>query len=97
MIKIQPRHDNIYVQFEKPLEKVKKLYVPEEHRERTRVGTIMVIGEKVTSFKPGERIIASYFAGVPLELPQYDLDPVIDRIMRESEILATIGEAEGEE
>jgi co-chaperonin GroES (HSP10) len=85
------------MKFDVPLEKVKKLFIPDEHRERTRVATIIRVGEEVQAYKPGDRVITSYYAGVPIELPHHDLDPVIDRIARESEILALIVEVEGEE
>jgi co-chaperonin GroES (HSP10) len=94
---IRPRNDNIYIKFDKPIEQAKKIFLPDDHRERTRLGTVIAVGDEVKYFKEGDRVIASYFAGVPLELPQYDLDPVIDRIVTQSELIAFIDEAEGEE
>uniref|UniRef100_A0A6M3ISB1 Putative chaperonin n=1 Tax=viral metagenome TaxID=1070528 RepID=A0A6M3ISB1_9ZZZZ len=97
MVSIRPCGERIYIKLDPMIDQVKKLFIPDEHKEQTRLATVLVVGPDVKGFKPGDRVIVSWYAGIPISLPQYDLDPVRDRIVTEREIHSFIDGAEGEE
>lgn len=93
-LKIEPQGDRLHIKLDPMVEMVKKLYVPEDHREPTRIATVLEIGDQVTKFKPGQKILASFYTGVPIDMPQYDMDGTLHKIATESEILALVSEEE---
>ena len=91
-MRVAPQGDRLYVRLDPMVEKVKNIFVPDDHREPSRIATIKEVGPEVKKFKVGDRILVSFYTGVPINLPQYDLDPALDKIATESEILALVHE-----
>jgi co-chaperonin GroES (HSP10) len=79
------------------VKQIKKIFVPDDHKEPSRLAEVLAIGEEVTKYKVGDKVLVSFYTGVPIFLPQYDLDPVIDKIATETEILGLVFEEEKEE
>jgi len=80
-----------------------RLIVPDMHSERTRVGTVVLVGPDVgidirtrefraNRIQPGDRIMVSYTAGVALQFVSENWTPGDDthRIIVEEEILAVV-------
>jgi len=86
-----PCGENIIVQLE-PIEekKIGSIYLPDKHSEMCRVGKIMSIGPKVTTYFPGQEVVIGYWAGVAVEAPALGLFGERIRVLRESEILVII-------
>ena len=70
------------------------ILLPEKHSERSRLGTIKVVGPEVKNgWKVGDRIIVSTYGGVRIHLIDKEIDgEKIDedrfRVFREEEIVA---------
>ena len=86
--------DRVYAIF-KPIEesKVGVIIVPDKHSERSRLATIMAIGEEVINYDVGDTILVSTYTGVRLHLVGKELfgekvNEETHRILREEEILA---------
>ena len=91
---IEPLGDRVYIELEPMQEKVKRIMVPDDHSERTRVATVLATGPECQHLCVGDRVIVSYYTGTILHLLQYDLTDINHRIARESEIMARVkGEA----
>jgi len=74
-----------------------EIALPENHHERSRVGVIKQVGERVTRYKPGDRVLLSTYAGTRIHLigrqiDGKDIDEDCYRIIREEEILATFSD-----
>lgn len=72
-----------------------KIKLPEQHHERSRVGVIKQVGDSVTRYMVGDKVLLSTYAGVRIHLIDREIDgEAIDedrhRIIREEEIIATI-------
>ena len=94
---IEPRGDRLHILLDKMVERVSEhIFRPQEHREPTRIGTVLETGDKVTKFKTGQKILASFYTGVPIDLPQYGMDGTLHKIATESEILALVSEEDDE-
>lgn len=77
--------------------KMVEISLPENHHERSRIGVIQQIGEKVSRYKPGDRVLLSTYAGTRIHLigrqiDNKDIDEDCYRIVREEEILATFSD-----
>jgi len=92
MIRFELMGDRMYIRLDKMVDKIKNIFVPDEHREPSRIATVMKVGPDVTKFKVGDRVLVSFYTGVPINLPQYDMNPVLDKIATESEILSLVFE-----
>jgi co-chaperonin GroES (HSP10) len=69
--------------------------LPENHHERSRIGLIKQVGDAVTKYFPGDRVLLSVYAGVRIHLIGRDIDgePIDEdrhRIIRQEEIVATL-------
>ena len=95
MIKLLPQGDRRHIRLEKMAEKIKSVFLPDDHKEPSRIAEVLERGPDVTKFKSGDRVLVSFYTGVPINLPQYDLDPVLDKIVTQDEILSLVVE-EGE-
>lgn len=96
-IRFELHDDRIHIKLDPMYEQIKSIMVPDDHREQTRTAEILAIGPKVKEhgdFKVGDKIIASFHTGIPIELPQYEMDGTIHKICRESEIMTRIFEEE---
>ena len=72
-----------------------EIALPENHHERSRVGLIKQVGEAVTKYVPGDRVLLSVYAGVRIHLIGRTIDgESIDedrhRIIRQEEILCIL-------
>ena len=72
-----------------------EIALPENHHERSRVGLIKQVGEAVTKYVPGDRVLLSVYAGVRIHLIGRTIDgePIDEdrhRIIRAEEIVATL-------
>ena len=72
-----------------------KIPIPESHSERSRIGVVQKVGEKVTRYKPGDSVLLSTYAGVRIHLIDKEIDgQKIDedrfRIIREEEVLCLL-------
>jgi co-chaperonin GroES (HSP10) len=72
-----------------------EIALPENHHERSRIGLIKQVGEAVTKYAPGDRVLLSVYAGVRIHLIGRDIDgePIDEdrhRIIRAEEIIAVL-------
>jgi co-chaperonin GroES (HSP10) len=72
-----------------------EIALPENHHERSRIGLIKQVGDAVTKYFPGDRVLLSVYAGVRIHLIGRDIDgePIDEdrhRIIRQEEIVATL-------
>ena len=109
MIRLEPQGNRMQIRLEPMADKIKNIFLPDDHREPSRISEVKAIGTKMTKVKRwwqfwkkrkykyevGDKVLVSFYTGVPIFLPQYDLDPVRDKIATEDEILALAFE-EGE-
>jgi len=94
---LQPCKGRIYVILDPVAEmKIGLIHLPDKHREPSRIGTVKAIGEEVTEFNPGDRVVVSFFSGVVVERPEItkpgDSEDV-HRVFTKDEIYAKIVEA----
>ena len=69
--------------------------LPENHHERSRVGVIQQVGEAVTKYAPGDKVLLSTYAGVRIHLIGrllygIPIDEDCHRIIRQEEILCQL-------
>jgi co-chaperonin GroES (HSP10) len=69
--------------------------LPENHHERSRIGEIKQVGEKVHRYKVGDKVLLSVYAGTRIHLIDKEIDgePIDEdrhRIIREEEILCVV-------
>lgn len=103
-MRIQVNEDRIFVILE-PMVKTKEvtnkfgetieIALPENHHERSRIGVVQQVGEKVTKYVPGDKVLLSTYAGVRIHLIGRKLDGMeIDedcfRVIRQEEIVAQL-------
>jgi co-chaperonin GroES (HSP10) len=72
-----------------------KIELPEQHHERSRVGIVQQVGDAVTRYKPGDKVLLSTYAGVRIHLigrqiDGKDIDEDCYRIIRQEEIIAVL-------
>ena len=75
-------------------EKIGEIELPENHHERSRIGIIQQVGEEVTDYKPGDKVLLSVYAGTRIHLigrqiDGKDIDEDCFRIIRAEEILCS--------
>ena len=99
MNKVQLFGDRVYAVFDAIQEEKTKggIILPDQHKERSRIATIVDVGPDVVNYKIGDRIIVSTYTGVRLHLVGEELfgTPVHEdthRILREEEILCKLVE-----
>jgi len=95
MIKILPMGLRVYLILEPVGEKMAgSLYVPQTHSELCRLATVEAVGEEVTLYKPGDRVLVSYVAGRVISIVTKDFTPSNDihRIVSEEEIMCKVTE-----
>lgn len=103
-MRIQVNEDRIFVILE-PMVKTKKvpgpagseieIALPENHHERSRIGVVQQVGEKVTKYVPGDKVLLSTYAGVRIhligrQLDGMDIDEDCFRVIRQEEIVAQL-------
>lgn len=91
-LKLSPWGDRLYIVVDEPVEKIGELFVPQKHSERSRTATVAAIGDGVTHFKVGDKVLISYYTGIFIHLPDLAFRGKEDlhRIVREDEILAKL-------
>ena len=103
-MRIRVNSDRIYVVLtpmvtskEIILENGKKvtMAIPEQHHERSRIGIVKQVGEEVTRYAPGDKVLLSVYAGVRIHLIDKEIDgePIDEdrhRIIRQEEIVAVL-------
>jgi co-chaperonin GroES (HSP10) len=87
---IKPQKENIYVVLDGFLDYKGLVVLPEKHKEQTRVGTVIAIGDEVDRYVPGDRILMSYYTGTVLHLMQLDMRDERHRMMSQEEGLGTV-------
>ena len=91
MYQVKPLGTRVLVELEPVDErKVESLYLPAKHSDRTRVGTVLDVGDKVTKFKIGDRILLHYMVGVFVYLFENKWLKDTHRIVEEEEIPARL-------
>jgi len=94
-MRIQPMGLKIYLTLDPVHEKkAGSLYVPDMHSELTRTATVQAVGNEVTLYAVGERVLVSYLVGRAINPVTESFTPANDihRICSEEEILAKIWE-----
>jgi hypothetical protein len=69
--------------------------LPENHHERSRIGVIQQVGDQVTKYAVGDRVLLSTYAGVRIHLigrqiDGKDIDEDCYRVVRAEEIISTL-------
>ena len=97
MYQVKPLGTRVLIELDPVDErKIASLYLPAKHSERTRAGTVLDTGEKVTKFKIGDRVLLHYMVGVFVYLYENNWTKENHRIVEEEEIPAKIYWAEDE-
>jgi co-chaperonin GroES (HSP10) len=92
-MRLQPMGLRIYLMLDPVAEKrAGSLYVPDTHSELTRLATVQSIGNEVTLYNVGDRVIVSYTAGRVINPVTENFTPANDihRICSEEEILCKV-------
>lgn len=93
-VSIRPHGNRLYLVLDMVEErKIGSLYVPDKHSEHSRTGIVRAVGEDVKHYKPGDRVLISYYSGVVVDLPEINVlgeGQDVHRILREDEILAHV-------
>ena len=68
-----------------------EMKIPDNHSERSRTGVIKAIGERVTMYFPGQRVVVGTYAGTRLHLigEEFEGQPIDEdrlRVIREEEV-----------
>jgi len=93
--KIIPYGTRLYVLVDDVAEKTYgNIILPEVHGELTRIATVIKVGDKVTYFKPGDRVLLMFFTGIDINLfiPGEGMLSDLHRIITEQNVLAKIKE-----
>jgi co-chaperonin GroES (HSP10) len=103
-MRIHVNEDRIFVILE-PMVKTKtitdksgntiEIALPENHHERSRVGVIQQVGDSVTNYMVGDKVLLSTYAGVRIHLigrqiDGMDIDEDCFRVIRAEEIVAKL-------
>ncbi len=67
------------------------LIIPETARQRTRVFEVLDVGDGVTKFKIGDKVLISFYTGIFIDLIS-TVDPENLRMVDEDEVLAKLEE-----
>uniref|UniRef100_A0A6M3KX89 Putative chaperonin n=1 Tax=viral metagenome TaxID=1070528 RepID=A0A6M3KX89_9ZZZZ len=92
---IIPMGARVYLRLDAVEEKmIGRLYVPDKSSQPIRVGTVQAVGSDVTLFKPGDKVLVSYMAGLIINPLIDGFSPEDDthRVMTEGEIPVKLGE-----
>jgi len=78
-------------------QKVGSIIVAQQHSERSRTATVVAVGDGVENYRPGDKVLLSWYTGVHLHLLGKELfgQPVDEdrhRIVREDELLGKLTE-----
>jgi len=95
--RFKPAPTRCYVILDQFQESVGGVLMPELHSEQSRIGTVIAVGDGVTYYQPGDRIITQFHLGVKLHLLSYYVTDEKFRVLHEDEILGTIYEGPLEE
>jgi co-chaperonin GroES (HSP10) len=87
--------ERIFLVFDQMVDRVGRVIMPDKHSERTRTAEIRAIGDKVTFYKPGDKVLLSWYTGIRLHLEGQEIngEPVDEdrfRVVKQEEILAKI-------
>ena len=95
-MKIIPIGDRLLVKLNTVEErKVGHIYMPDKHKEESRTGEILAIGDSVKGYAEKDRVLVSYYSGIVIHLVNEGyLDDTL-RIFSEREILAKIEDFDG--
>jgi co-chaperonin GroES (HSP10) len=74
---------------------VGRIIVSDKHSERTRFADVVAVGDGVKNYKPGDKIMISWYTGSHVHILEDDLfgnkpDEDLDRFVMESEILGKV-------
>lgn len=72
-----------------------RIELPENHHERSRIGVVQQVGNKVTRYVPGDKVLISTYGGVRIHLigrqiDGQDIDEDCYRIIREEEVVCQL-------
>lgn len=87
---IRPIKDKIYITIEEKAGKIGLVELPGDARMRSQIGMIQAIGEEVTGFEVGDKILISFGAGIHIQLPETYSNEPFHRIIVEHEILSKV-------
>ena len=92
-MKIIPMHDNVLLKLN-PVQqrKVGEVWIASKHSEKIRVAEVLEIGEEVTTFKKGDKVLVNFYAGVVVYLLDLNWLDDTHRVFAENEIFAKIEE-----
>jgi len=91
-MKIIPHGNRVYLFADKHKEQTGTIFLPERHSERSRVATVMGVGNEVTKWKKGDRVLISWYVGVIIAIIGMDFEADRHRMVTEDEILGKVEE-----
>ena len=95
-MRLSLRDDRLFVILNKVEgKKIGSIFVPDNHDERSRIGTVMEIGPGVEGYEVGDKILMSWHTGTRIHLPGETMygeaiDEESFRVCRECEILGQV-------
>jgi len=91
-MKVIPLGKNMLMELDDPEEEAWGVSIPVKHREQTRLGTILEIGDKVTKFEKGDRVLIYNHYGDPLYLNKMRWYNPNHRLVHEDFVPARVSE-----
>jgi co-chaperonin GroES (HSP10) len=95
-MKLTPQGHRLYLLLDEVGEKRYKdtIIIPDQHKERSRIATVIAVGNEIKKFKAGDRVLVSYYCGTELHIPDRDMATGCHRCVPEEEIMFKITEEE---
>lgn len=63
------------------------IIIPDQHKERSRIATVIAIGNEIDKYKTGDRVLVSYYCGTEVHIPDRDMPTGCYRCVPEEEIM----------
>jgi len=89
-MKIFPKSRCVYIKLDLKDDRVGLIDMPENVTQQTRRGTVIAVGDKVTEWKVGDRVIKPYYAGNFINMNAYMYRDETHVICGEDEVQARI-------
>lgn len=93
-MKILPQGYKVYVRLGRVEEKKTDggIILPGKHSEQSRIGEVMAVGNEVSDYSVGDKVLVQYHSGVAIHLVAIGILDDTHRIYNEAEILTKVEE-----
>ena len=92
LVKLDPKETELPLEGYDKLGQKISLTLPGSASQRSRLGTVLAVGDTCKYFKKDDRIIISFYTGIILNLTSMRWNDETMRVLREEEVIAFIKE-----